>query len=91
MNKTPKFNVPVRIHQSDGVSVYCVVFVRQNQRVIEILCDERTFIPMQTNQGVSLMNKAHILRLEILSKDQIAEHGNLFPNVSFYYLDNNSW
>jgi len=91
LNKSPKFNIPARIDLSNGVSMYCVVFVRQNQRVIEMLGDERTFIPVQTNDGVSLLNKAHILRLEILTKAEIKENSELFPNVSFYYLDNNAW
>jgi hypothetical protein len=91
LNKTPKFNIPVRIDLSGGASMYCVVFVRQNQRIIEMLGDERTFIPVQTNDGVSLVNKAHILRLEIMTKTEIKEKSELFPNVNFYYLDNNSW
>ena len=91
MQKNPKFNVPVRIEMSDGLGMYCVVFVRQNQRVIEMLCDERGFIPVQTNEGISLLNKSHILRIGIMTKDEIAEKSELFPSVSFYYLENNSW
>jgi len=91
MLSIPKFKVPVLILMSDGVGIYCVIFARQNQRLIEILGDDRTFIPVETNAGVSLLNKAHILRVVILTKAEMMEKTELFPSVSFYYLDNNSW
>ena len=91
MINIPKFKVPVYILMSDGVGIYCVIFARQNQRLIEILGDDRTFIPVETNVGVQLVNKAHILRVVILTKAQMTEQAALFPDVSNYYLDNNSW
>ena len=91
MVNIPKFKVPVYILMSDGAGIYCVIFARQNQRLIEILGDIRAFIPVETNVGVQLINKAHILRVVVLTKEQMMEQAALFPDVNTYYLENNSW
>jgi len=71
MVNIPKFKVPVYILMSDGTGIYCVIFARQNQRLIEILGEIRAFIPVETNDGVQLINKAHILRVVVLTKEQM--------------------
>ena len=91
MVNIPKFKVPVYILMSDGTGIYCVIFARQNQRLIEILGEIRAFIPVETNDGVQLINKAHILRVVVLTKEQMMEQAALFPDVNTYYLENNSW
>ncbi len=82
-----KYNIPSRLFFANEFSIYCVVFVRQDQRVSDMLCDGRAFFPVQTTEGVSLINKSHVLRLEVMSKERIAENLHLFPNLDFYFLE----
>ena len=87
----PKFGVPVRIAMVDGTLIIGMVFVRQNQRVIDVVCDVRNFFPIKTNAGVSLLNKQHAVQIHLLSIEEIIEKIDLFPEVDIHYLRNNSW
>ena len=49
--KLTKFGIPVRIAMSDRTQIIGVVFVHQGQRVLDVLCDDRPFFPIQTTAG----------------------------------------
>lgn len=87
----PKFGVPVRIVMADGALIIGMVFVRQNQRVIDVVCDARSFFPIKTNAGVSLLNKQHAVQIHLFSLEEILEKLDLFPEVDVHYLRNNTW
>lgn len=87
----PKFGVPVRIAMSDGTQSFGVVFVRQNQRVLDMLCDARAFFPIETTEGVRLLNKHHALQIDLMSIEEMRMHQDAFPEVDFQYLHRNTW
>lgn len=89
--KHPKFGIPVRIAMSDKTQIMGTVFVRQNQRVIDVLCDARTFLPVETTAGVRLLNKQHVLQVDLMSLEEMAEKHDLIPDVDFQYLRSNTW
>lgn len=87
----PKFGVPVRIAMADRTQIIGVVFVRQNQRVIEVLCDERTFFPIETVGGVRLLNKRHVAQVDLMRIEEILEKRDLFPDIDVQYLSKANW
>lgn len=87
----PKFGVPVRIAMSNNTQCIGVVFVRQNQRVLDMLCDARAFFPIETTGGVKLLNKNHAVQIDLMSIEEMREHQDLFPAVDFHYLHHNTW
>lgn len=87
----PKFGVPVRLAMVDRTLIIGVVFVRQNQRVIEVLCDERTFLPVETTGGYRLLNKQHIVQIDLMVLDEIIDKRDQFPAVDVEYLRHNNW
>lgn len=90
-NHLPKHNIPVRVALIDGSHVFGVVYVRQGQRVIDMICEERVFFPLRSNDCLSLINKQSVVKIEILSLDDIASKSNLFPGINTSYLMNNNW
>ena len=86
-----KFGVPVRIAMSDKTQIIGLIFVRQNQRVIEVLCDDRAFFPVKTIGSVRLLNKQHVVQLDLLPIKEILEKRDLFPEVDVNYLRDNNW
>ena len=86
-----KFGVPVRLAMADRTQIIGVVFVRQNQRVIEVLCDERTFFPIETIGSVRLLNKQHVVQIDLLSIEEILVQRDLFPDIDVQYLRDNNW
>ena len=89
--KHPKFGIPVRIAMSDRTQIIGVVFVRQNQRVIDVFCDARPFFPVATIGGVRLLNKQHAMQIDLMPIEEMLEMGDLLPEVDFQYLRNNTW
>ena len=87
----PKFGIPVRIAMSDRTQIIGLVFVRQNQRITEMLCDERVFFPIETIGGVRLLNKQHVAQVDLLPLEEILEKRDLFPEVDVQYLSNTNW
>ena len=87
----PKFGIPVRIAMSDRTQIIGVVFVRQNQRITEMLCDERTFFPIETTGGVRLLNKQHVSQIDLMALEEILEKRDLFPDIDVQYLSQSSW
>jgi hypothetical protein len=90
-NKHPKFGIPVRITMADKTHIMGLVFVHQGQRVLDVLCDARGFIPIKTTAGVRLINKAYTVEINLLEIEEMMEKRDLFPSIDFNYLQNNSW
>lgn len=76
---------------ADRTQIIGVVFVRQNQRVIEVLCDERTFFPIETVGGVRLLNKRHVAQVDLMRIEEILEKRDLFPDIDVQYLSKANW
>ena len=76
---------------SDRTQIIGVIFVRQNQRVIEVLCDERAFFPVETTGSVRLLNKQHVVQVDLLPIEEILEKRDLFPDIDVNYLRDNNW
>lgn len=89
--KHPKYAIPVRAMMTDKTQLLGVLFVRQNQRIIDLLCDARSFIPLETTAGLRLLNKQHVIQIDLMPIDEITEKHSLFPDLNFQYLHNNTW
>lgn len=76
---------------ADRTQIIGALFVRQNQRVIEVLCDERAFFPIETIGGVRLLNKQHVVQVDLLPMEEILEKRELFPDIDVHYLSQNTW
>lgn len=87
----PKFAVPVRIDLTAGDGMYCAVFLRQNQRIVEMICDDRRFFPVRTRDKIMLVNKDHVVRIEIMTQEEMKLKAEFLPPLDMYYIDNNSW
>lgn len=87
----PKHNIPVRVTLIDGTNAFGVVYVRQGQRILDMLCDERAFFPLRSKDGISLLNKDGVMKINIMTVEEIADKEELFPDVNLGYLKNNSW
>ena len=56
---------------------YGFVFLRNNQRALDMFCDDRGFIPLETKTGNVPINKNTILAVALLEGEQFdaeAEH-----------------
>jgi len=89
--KIPKYPVPVRLALVNGDRMTGLFYVRQGQRVIELLTDERAFVPFKARDGMSLINKAHVVRIEITREEELEAVAEMFPEIDMRYLRNNSW
>lgn len=89
--KFPKYRIPVRILFADQPTIIGTVFVRQDQRVLDLVCDERPFLPVATKTGTILINKSHIRQVNVLALSEIAEIKELLPEFDCDYLKQNSW
>ena len=89
--KLTKFGIPVRIAMSDRTQIIGVVFVHQGQRVLDVLCDDRPFFPIQTTAGVKLLNKQHAAQIDLMLVEEMREMSELLPDIDFHYLRNNNW
>lgn len=91
MERFPKFCAPVKIQFSDGTQEYGGIYVRQNQRVIDVFCDDRSFMPFRTMRSTILLNKALILHVELVDLEEVEAKKDLFPPLDIEYLKRNSW
>lgn len=89
--KSEKFSVPVRLTLVGGVQVYGVVFLENNQRILDMISGERQFFPFKSASSLSIMNKANVMQIDIMSVDEMKQLINQFPRVDFHYLTNNQW
>lgn len=79
MDRIPKYEIPVRITLTQEESVLGVIFVRQDQRILDMLCEPKPFFPVSTKTGMFLINKNSVLKLEVLDRDYILDNQDNFP------------
>ncbi|HUE45493.1 MAG TPA: hypothetical protein VMO81_04500 [Aestuariivirgaceae bacterium] len=79
MDRIPKYRIPVRISLVQEESVLGIVFVRQEQRILDMLCEPNPFFPVNTKTGMFLINKQSVIKLEVLDANYIAAHQENFP------------
>jgi hypothetical protein len=79
MTRIPKYRIPVRISLVQEESVLGIVFLRQEQRILDMLCEPTPFFPVNTKTGMFLVNKQSVIKLEVLGKDFVAAHRDNFP------------
>lgn len=89
--KYPKFCVPVKATLDDGTQHFGGVYVRQSQRVLEVLCDDRPFMPFRLRDKTVLLNKSRLLQVDLLGMDEIKEKLDILPEVDLAYLSSNAW
>lgn len=69
----------MRIYLAHDDPVLGIVFVRQEQRILDMLCDERKFFPVSTKTGMLLLNKSSVVKLEVLEKQFMIQNQDNFP------------
>lgn len=79
MDVIPKYRIPVRVALTQEGAVLGVIFVRQEQRIIDMLCDQRPFFPIKTKDGTFLINKSSVIKLEPLDDAFVKSHAESFP------------
>jgi len=89
--KIEKYTVPVRVHLSDGSKKYGLVFLRNEQRISDLLCDPRPFFPLQTKDSLAFVSKANVSMLEILTRDNFEVKQGLFPPLDWEPLEDKVW
>lgn len=87
----PKAGIPVRIAMANGTQIIGVVFVLQSQRVLDVLCDERAFFPIETVGGVRLLNKQHVAQVDLMPIEEFLEKRELYPDLDVDCLSQNNW
>lgn len=88
MNHIPKYGFPVRIDLSgESQSVLGVVYVRQDQRVVDMLCDGRAFFPVSTKEGLFVINKSAVTKVSVLEREKVIPNLDLFPELDLTVLD----
>lgn len=90
-NRLPKFGIPVRVSMTNQTQTIGVVFVHQGQRVLDLFCDERHFLPIETTAGVKLLNKRHAVEIDLMPIEEILEKCDLFKGIDLQYLRNNKF
>ncbi len=71
-----KYKVEVQVHLDNGTHFLGVLSVRQDQRISELMNDERQFLPIQMPEGnVVILRKTAIFKLVPL--DQHIEHDKI--------------
>jgi spore coat polysaccharide biosynthesis predicted glycosyltransferase SpsG len=90
-NHLPKHRVPALIVLADGSQSLGVVFVRQGERVAEVLSKGGMFFPFLSKKDISLINKNQVIKIDIPTINEIREKEDVFPDVNYKYLENNNW
>jgi hypothetical protein len=85
MDHIPKYKIPVRITMAQEESVLGVIFIRQEQRILDMLCEQKQFFPVSTKTGMFLINKQSVVKVEVLEADYIAQHRENFPEAEFKF------
>ncbi|TNC50838.1 hypothetical protein FHG66_07660 [Rubellimicrobium rubrum] len=89
--KHPKYGIPLRIALTNQDEIMGLVYVQWSQRIRDLLCERDAFLPVRTTKGTILLNKVNIVRVDILTLEQITKEQELFPEIDFDYLTYNSW
>ena len=89
--KFPKYCIPVKLTLEGGIQHYGGIHVRQDQRILDVLCDERQFVPIALQERTILLNKSKLVQIDLLTISEITEKENILPEVNIDYLKSNSW
>jgi len=89
--KYPKYCVPVKATLENGSQHFGGVHVRQGQRVLDVLCDERSFIPFKLRDRTVLLNKSKLVQLDLMELAEIGEMQDVLPEFDLEYLGANDW
>jgi len=89
--KYPKFCVPVKAILDNGSQYFGGVHVSQNQRILDVLCDERSFIPFKLRDRTILLNKSKLVQIDLLDMTEISEMTDVLPELNLDYLKANDW
>ncbi|TCP60914.1 hypothetical protein EV663_10789 [Rhodovulum bhavnagarense] len=84
-----KFAIPVRLTLADGQILNGVFYISVGERILDLLCDGRPFIPFNTTEGMSILNKSSMSRIDIVSLDELRADPSPFPDVDIDYMENN--
>ncbi len=69
-NDMKKNEVPVTIVLVDGATIDCNIFVEDGQRVLELMNDQRNFIPYVSSAGeITIIQKSTIARISPIEED----------------------
>ena len=82
MERIPKYRIPVRIALAQDEAVLGTVFVRQEQRILDMLREPKPFFPVRTRTGLFFVSKQSVIKVEVLDEDYVAEHREDFPEDS---------
>ena len=85
MDHIPKYKIPVRITMAQEESVLGIIFIRQEQRILDMLCEQKQFFPVSTKTGMFLINKNSVSKVEVLEADYISQHQENFPEAEFKF------
>jgi hypothetical protein len=85
MDHIPKYKIPVRITMAQEESVLGVIFIRQEQRILDMLCEQKQFFPVSTKTGMFLINKQSVVKVEVLEADYITQHQENFPEAELKF------
>ena len=71
-NDMRKTEVPVTIVLLDGTAVDCNIFVEDGQRLLELMNDQRNFIPYTNSEGeITIIQKSIIARITPIEENII--------------------
>ena len=85
MDYIPKYEIPVRILLSDQESVLGIIFIRQEQRILDMLCEEKQFFPVSTKTGMYIINKKSVVKVEILDRNFVMSNRDNFPEADIKF------
>lgn len=91
MNKYPKYCIPVKATLENGSQHFGGIYVTQSQRVLDVLCDDRGFIPFSLRDRIILLNKAKLVQVDILEMEEITQMQDILPELNLDYLKVNVW
>ena len=86
--RLPKHSIPVRVSMINNVQLLGVVYVHHDQRILDLLCDNRSFFPIRTKSGLSLLNKNSVAQVEVFTMEDTLDKQELFPEFDLAYLKN---
>lgn len=89
--KHPKYAIPVKIMVDDGTKHFGCLYLRQDQRVLDVINDDRAFLPFRMRERTILLNKTRISQVDLLSIDEVIQMESVLPEIDLDYLRANSW
>jgi len=62
--------IAVEVELLDGTTLFCTFFLRPNQRLSDLLNDERAFLPVETSENTIFLQKLSVRRVTLLEQDR---------------------